>query len=173
MSGSLKITTNYLNQKNIIMESKFVKAVLAGIVATAVMTVVGVLAPYMGLPKMNPAELLSGMLGVSPALGWIMHFMIGIIFASAYVYWFNPKVNIHSRFWKGITFGFAVFVFAQIMMFLMAKMMPGSSQSMQGNMVLMMIGSLIGHLVYGVFVAWTVGWITKTAGSGHQAAGSH
>lgn len=142
------------------MENKFIKVVIAGIVATAVMTIVGVMAPFMGLPKMNPAEMLSGMMGVPLALGWIMHFMVGIIFASAYVYWFDPKVKIHNRFWKGMAFGFAVFVFAQIMMFLMSKVFP-MPQDPSANMVLMMIGSLIGHLVFGVFVAWTMVWITK------------
>lgn len=155
------------------MENKFIKAVIAGIVATAVMTVVGLMAPYMGLPKMNPAEMLSGMLGVSLALGWIMHFMIGIIFASAYVYWFDPKVKIHSKFWKGMTFGFAVFVFAQAMMFLMGLVLPAPSPSPEPNMALMMIGSLIGHFVYGVFVAWTVGWVTKESESRHRTVGTH
>lgn len=155
------------------MENKFTQAVLAGVVATAVMTLVGVMAPFMGLPKMNPAEMLSGMLGVSSVLGWIMHFMIGIIFASTYVYWFNPKVNISSKFWKGILFGFAVFVFAQIMIFVMSKVLPMPADSPQGNMVLMMIVSLIGHFVYGIFVAWIVGWITNASESGHRVVGSH
>lgn len=137
--------------------NKLMKAVIAGIAATAVMTVVGVLAPYMGLPKMNPAEMLSGMLGVSPALGWIMHFMVGIIFASAYVYWFDPKVKINNAFVKGLVFGFAVFVFAQIMMFLMGMViaMPAPESPM-----LMMLASLIGHLVYGIFVAWVALWLS-------------
>ncbi|MEX2231527.1 MAG: DUF6789 family protein [Cyclobacteriaceae bacterium] len=140
--------------------NKLVKAVLAGIVATAVMTVVGLMAPYMGLPKMNPAEMLSGMLGIPVALGWIMHFMVGIIFASAYVYWFDPSVRISSTFLKGLAFGFAVFVLAQIMMFLMGMViaMPTPESPM-----LMMLGSLIGHLVYGAFVAWMVSWVSDRA----------
>jgi uncharacterized membrane protein YagU involved in acid resistance len=152
------------------MANKLISAVSAGIVATAVMTLVGLLAPYMGLPKMNPAEMLSGMLRVSPALGWIMHFMIGIIFASTYVYWFDPTVRINNTLWKGMVFGFTVFVFAQVVMFLVSKMVPMPSEPMGGNMVLMMIGSLTGHLVYGVFVAWTVAWVTRTAESGHSTA---
>lgn len=137
--------------------SKFLKAVIAGIVATAIMTVVGVMAPYMGLPKMNPAEMLSGMLGVSLALGWIMHFMVGIIFASAYVYWFDPTVRINNAFWKGLVFGLAVFVFAQMMMFLMGMFITMPTPE---NPMLMMLGSLIGHFVYGVFVAWVVSWLS-------------
>jgi uncharacterized membrane protein YagU involved in acid resistance len=137
--------------------NKFMKAVIAGIAATAVMTVVAVMGPYMGLPKMNPADMLSGMLGVSPAIGWIMHFMVGIIFASTYVYWFDPMVRIASKFWKGLLFGLAVFVFAQIMMFLMGMIKPMPAPE---NPMLMMVGSLIGHFVYGIFVAWVVSWVS-------------
>lgn len=135
------------------MTNRLMQAVVAGIVATAVMTVVGVMAPFMGLPRMNPAEMLSGMMGIPIALGWIMHFMIGIIFASAYVYWFNPTVKINSKFWKGIVFSLAVFVFAQIMMLVMGIIFP---MPMMGDKMLMMLGSLTGHIVYGLIVAWIV-----------------
>lgn len=60
--------------------------------------------------------------------------MIGIIFAAAYVYLFNPKVHIQSKLAGGLLYGLAVFVFAQVMM----------------------IESLIGHLVYGIVVALIV-----------------
>jgi hypothetical protein len=150
------MTTNNFKSKILVMANKLGRSILAGIVATAIMTVVGVIAPYMGLPKMNPAEMLSGMLGVSPVLGWIMHFMIGIIFAVVYVYLFNPRVHIHSRAGKGLVYGIVVFVFAQVMMFLMSKLMPMPSDSMENDMVLMMIGSLIGHLVFGLFVGLLV-----------------
>ncbi len=138
------------------MENKFVRSILAGVVATAVMTVFMFMAPMMGLPKMNIPQMLSGMLGVSILIGWMMHFMIGIIFAIVYVYLFNPRVHIHSRAGKGILFGVVVFLFAQGMMFLMSKMMPMPSNSMKDDMVLMMIGSLIGHLVFGLLVGLLV-----------------
>ncbi len=80
--------------------------------------------------------------------------MIGVIFAAAYVYLFNPKVHINNKFLKGIVFGFAVFVFAQVMLFIIGKIMPMPMP--QDNMMLMMLGSLIGHLVYGIVVALIV-----------------
>lgn len=108
----------------------------------------------MGLPKMNPAEMLLGMMRLPVIVGYLMHFMIGVIFAASYVYFFNPKVHVESKFFKGIVFGFAVFVFAQIMMFLFGKMM--TMPMPQNNMMLMMLGSLIGHLVFGIAVALIV-----------------
>ena len=44
------------------MKSKIAQIIIAGLVATGVMTVVGLMAPVMGLPKMNPAEMLAGMM---------------------------------------------------------------------------------------------------------------
>ena len=87
-------------------------------------------------------------------VGYLMHFMIGVIFAAEYVYLFNPKVHISSRILKGALFGFVVFIFAQVMMFIIGKMMPMPMP--QDNMMLMMLGSLIGHLVYGIVVALIV-----------------
>ena len=103
------------------MANKFVRSIIAGIVATAVMTAFMYMAPLMGMPEMNPAQMLSGMLGVSVAIGWMMHFLIGIIFAAIYVFFFNPLVHIHSRAGKGLVYGIVVFVFAQVMMFLMSS----------------------------------------------------
>ena len=136
------------------MKSKIAQTIIAGLVATAVMTGVGLMTPYMGLPKMNPAEMLSGMMGVPLMVGYLMHCMIGVIFAASYVYLFNPKVHIQSKLLKGVLFGLAVFVFAQVMMFIMGKLMP--MPMMQGDKMLMMLGSLIGHLVYGIVVALIV-----------------
>jgi uncharacterized membrane protein YagU involved in acid resistance len=135
------------------MSDKLIQAFLAGITATTVMTAVGVAAPAIGLPKMNPAEMLSTMLSVSIVIGYIIHFMIGIIFASAYVYWFNGMVRIQSKVLKGIVFGVAVFVFAQIMLWLIGMMIPVPEM---GEAMPVMLASLIGHLVYGIVIGLVV-----------------
>ncbi|MEO6671181.1 MAG: DUF6789 family protein [Ferruginibacter sp.] len=136
------------------MKSKIAQTIISGLVATAIMTVVGLMAPYMGLPKMNPAEMLSGMIGVPLIAGYLMHGMIGIIFAAAFVYLFNPKVHIENILFKGSLFGLSVFLFAQMMMFIMGKLMP--MPAMEDNMMPMMLGSLIGHLVFGIVVSLIV-----------------
>lgn len=141
------------------MKGKMTQTLVAGIIATAVMTGIILMAPMLGLPKMNPAQLLSGMLGVSLLIGYMMHFMIGIIFAAAYVYVFNSKVHIQSKLAKGALYGLIVFIFAQVMMFIMGKMMPMPMP--EDNKMLMMVGSLIGHLVFGIVLALIVTPITK------------
>jgi hypothetical protein len=132
------------------MKSKIQQSVIGGIIGTAVMTIVMLLASMMGMPKMNPAEMLSGMMGVPTSIGWFMHFMIGVIFALGYVFLFSILVKkIKSKILKGIIFGLAVFVFAQAMMAVMGAIM-GGMPSPSGNMILMVMGSIIGHIVYGI-----------------------
>ena len=102
--------------------------------------------------------MMSGMLGVSPLLGWMMHFMIGIIFAAIYDYLFNAHIHIHSRSGKGLVYGIVVFVFAQVMMFLMSKLMPMPSNSMENNM-----GLDDDWFAYWSLSVWSVCWFISTS----------
>lgn len=134
------------------MENQIKQSVFAGIAGTAVMTMVMFIAPFMGMPKMSPPDMLAGMMGLPLVMGWVMHFVIGIIFAAAYVYIFKKLLqNIQNKFLKGVIFGLAVFVFAQIMMALMSAIMP--TPSPEGSMIMLMMGSIIGHIIYGIVVA--------------------
>ena len=135
------------------MDNKIQKSILAGIIGTAFMTLIIMVAPVMGMPKMSPPKILSGMIGMPIFVGWIMHFIIGIVFAFAYTFLF--KVNISNVWVKGAVFGVIVFVFAQIMMAILSAMIPMSA--MEGSKVLLMMGSLMGHIVFGLAVAKTVG----------------
>jgi hypothetical protein len=67
------------------------RAVAAGAVGTAVMTVLLLWAPWVGLPKLAIGELLSTFLAVSvavfrvgPAGGWVIHGLVGIALALLY-----------------------------------------------------------------------------------------
>ena len=134
------------------MQHKITKSIIAGIIGTAVMTLFMMIAPMMGMPKMSAPNMLSGMLGVPIAVGWIMHFMIGTIFAFAYAFFFiNVMKKVSSNILKGAIFGFTVFIFAQIMMAFMGMMMP--IPPMEGNMMLIILGSIMGHIVFGITVA--------------------
>jgi uncharacterized membrane protein YagU involved in acid resistance len=138
------------------MNNKILQAIKGGIIATLVMTMVMFVAPYMGLPKMNPAAMLSMMMGVPLFVGWILHFMIGTIFAFSYVILANPALKkVTNKLAKGVIFGVFAFIMAQIAMPIMGAMFGGMSAP-AGNMTLMMIGSIIGHIVFGIVVVFTV-----------------
>ena len=138
------------------MESSISKSILGGIVGTIFMTIIMIVVPVMGIPKMSPPDMLAGMMNVPIIVGWIMHFMIGIIFALAYVYLFAPKVNIDNLVVKGAVFGFALFIFAQIAMAIMGAIF--SMPAMEGSMILAIIGSIISHVVFGIGVSKTANY---------------
>ena len=98
--------------------------------------------------------MISSMMGMSLIVGYMMHFIIGIIFATIYVYLFNPNVNIENRFIEGGLYGFLVFAFAIMMMFIMSKLMPLPIP--MENIMLVLMGGLMGHLVFGIIVGLIV-----------------
>ena len=136
------------------MKKNIIQALAGGLVGTAIMTIVIMMAPLMGMPKMSPPEMLSSMMGLPIMVGWMMHFMIGITFAAVYVFVFSKVFTSPNVILKGALFGIAAFVFAQIMMFIMGKVMGGMPAP--ESPILMMIGSFMGHIVFGVAVAKTV-----------------
>lgn len=124
------------------MDIRFGPAVIAGLAATAVMTAVGLwVAPIMGLPPMNPAEMLAGAMGGSMALGWMGHLLIGTILAVIYAavrpYLPGPPVV------RGATYGLAPFLMAQLVV------MPMMGMPIFSGSASLAMGSLVGHLVYG------------------------
>ncbi|MCY7408823.1 MAG: hypothetical protein LH473_00990 [Chitinophagales bacterium] len=134
------------------MANKITQPIIGGIVATVAFSLETIIAPFMGLPKMSPPEMLSTMMGVSIALGWIMHFMVGIIFAFAYAFLFIKVVKkVSNNILKGAIFGLAVFIIAQIFIAIIGLLMP--MPPMEGSMMLVIIGSFIAHIIFGIVVA--------------------
>ena len=134
------------------MLDKIKQSLFGGVAGTVAMTLITWMAPLIGFPKMSPPDMLAGMLGLPVFAGWIMHFMIGVIFALAYIFLLQNRLQkISNRYTKGVVFGMIVFIFAQIMMLAMGAVFA-SMPSPAGSMALMMLGSVIGHIVYGVVV---------------------
>ena len=127
------------------MNVNFGKAALAGIVGTVAMTLVGLyVAPIMGIPAMNPAAMLAGPMGGSMALGWVGHFTIGIVLAVIYA---AVAGNIPgSPALRGALYGIAPWLLAQLVV------MPMMGMPLFSGSMVMAMGSLIGHLVYGAVV---------------------
>lgn len=124
------------------MQINWMKAAIAGIVATLVMTMVGVWgAPMMGMPAMNPADMLAMKMGNNIMLGWAGHLMIGVILALIYA-----KVGGMLRGpapIRGAVFAIAPWLVAQVMV------MPMMGMGLFSGSMTIAVGSLIGHLVYG------------------------
>jgi len=138
------------------MRINFGKAVLAGIIGTLVMTAVGLwVAPMMGIPRMNPADMLAGQMGGNIVLGWVGHLMIGTILALIYA---GVSSRLAGPFvLRGAIFGLAPYLMAQLLV------MPMMGMPVFSGSLPMAVGSLIGHLVYGAVVGAVYGAGAETS----------
>lgn len=125
------------------MQRNWGRAILAGLVGTLVMTAVGLwVAPMMGMPPMNPADMLAHAMGGSLMLGWLGHLMVGVVLAIGYAI-VSPKLP-GAPWLRGALYSLAPWLLAQIaVMPMMGIPLFSGSMALAG-------GSLIGHLVYGI-----------------------
>jgi uncharacterized membrane protein YagU involved in acid resistance len=132
------------------MNARIGRAAVAGIVGTIAMTVIGAwIAPLMGMPRMNPAEMLAGAMGGNAALGWAGHFMIGIVLAVGYSLVAGSLPGAPAL--RGALYGVAPWLMAQIVV------MPMMGMPLFSGSAVMAMGSLVGHLVYGAVVGGVYG----------------
>lgn len=140
------------------MQTKIQQSVISSVVATIAMTLLMVIGAAMGMPKMSPPDMLAGMMKVPVAAGWIIHFTIGIIFASGYVFFFkNWLKKISSKLLRGAVYGIVAFIVAQISIPVLGTIFGDAGMPQpEGSMALLMIGSVMGHVVFGIVIALLV-----------------
>ena len=137
-------------------------AIVAGLVGTVAISAVMAMAPTIGMPKMDIVDMLSTMFGKPNRLmGWMMHFMMGAIFAL--IYSFLWSVGVGSATWgNGLIFGGVHWLVAGMVMGMIPMLhvgiksgkvkAPGLWMTNHGGMMAF-VGGLIGHLVFGLVVA--------------------
>jgi uncharacterized membrane protein YagU involved in acid resistance len=146
------------------MDQKIMRVIGAGVFATLVMTAVAVfVAPMMGMPPMNPAEMLAGQMGGMIALGWIGHLMIGVTLALIYATLVAPQLP-GPPVERGMVFSLAPWLLAQL------AVMPMMGMGVFSGSMQLAMGSLIGHLVYGAVLGSVVG--AGAAQSVHRGLGT-
>jgi uncharacterized membrane protein YagU involved in acid resistance len=132
------------------------RAAAAGLVGTAAMTALLLVEPSIGLPKIAMGQVLSTSLGlttahlvIGPAVGWGLHFVIGMVLAVIYAAAFEQRLP-GPPVVRGMIYGVMVFVLAQMVF------MPlvGGGLFSRGDLELIG-GSLLGHLLYGAVVGWS------------------
>ncbi len=136
------------------MKTKVNDILKSGIIATIAMTAVMLVAPMMGMPKMPIGNMLAGFMHMPVALGWIAHFMIGIGIAAGYVLFLQSRLP-GNMVVKGLIYSLIPFIIAQVM--IMPMMGAGFFSSATPAPMMMVMGSLIGHFVYGA----VLGAVTK------------
>ena len=137
-------------------------AVISGLVGTIAISVVMAMAPLMGMPKMDIVGMLSTMFGKpNKVLGWMMHFMMGVVFALIYAFLWS--IGIGSASWlSGLIFGAVHWLVVGLMMAMIPVMhvgikngdveAPGLWMTNQGGF-LAFIGGLMGHMIFGLVAA--------------------
>lgn len=140
-----------------------VAAVIAGLAGTAVMSMLMLVAPKMGLPRMAIWEMLGSMFnkdGNAP-LGWGLHAMMGVVFALIYAFLWGSGIGAATAT-GGLAFGAVHWLVAGALMAGVPMMhagikagsvqAPGPYMTRNGGAMAFM-GGLVGHLLYGLVVA--------------------
>ena len=134
------------------------RAIGAGLVATGTMTALLLIEPSIGLPQIAIGQLLSTSLGLTtaylpsgPAVGWLLHFIIGAMLGILYASFFARRLP-GGPVTRGMIYGGLVFIVAQVVFMPTA----GGGFFSNGDPQLL-IGSLFGHLVFGAIVGWIWG----------------
>jgi len=128
------------------MSVSFGRAAVGGFAGTLAMTAMMYVAgPMMGL-HMDIAAMLGSMLGGSWAAGMVLHFVNGtLIVPAVYAYALAGRLP-GSPAIKGTIWGVVLWLLAQLVV--MPMMGAGLFSSAMGGMMAV-VGSLIGHLLYG------------------------
>ena len=126
-------------------------AVIAGLAATAAMTVFTFMAPLIGI-EMNIPKMLAGTMGTPVIVGWIAHFMIGVILAVSFAVVYYPNFGSSNKIKSGAIFSLVPWLMAQIIIMPMMSIMNGESYGAGffSGSILLASASLVGHLLFGV-----------------------
>lgn len=129
------------------------KGILGGIVATAVMSALMLMKGAMGvMPQLDVIQMMSMMMGVSTAMAWVVHFMIGAIWGLLFALAYNVIPG-RSALAKGMLFGAGAWLVMMVMVMPMAG--AGFFGMKMGLMAPMM--TLVLHLVFGAVMGLVYG----------------
>ena len=141
--------------------SRIRRALLAGVVATAAMTLMAYfVAPLMLGHPMDIAEMLAGLLGGSWMMGLSMHLTNGIV-VFPIVYVFGLYNFLLGPPWlRGILWGVALWLMLEVVILPMTGAGVFSSNEGGGKPLM---AALIAHLIYGALLGSLAGHIAEPA----------
>jgi len=122
------------------------KGVIAGFVATAIVSILFVMKAAMGLmPDLNIIAMLSGMMGGALIMGWVAHFVIGAVIWGVLFALFHPIIPGGNLWLKGVVFGVAAWL---LMMIVVMPMLGAGLFGMNFGMVAPAM-TLMVHVIFG------------------------
>lgn len=125
--------------------------ILAGFVATIVLSVLMVLKSMMGvMPQLDVIAMLGSMMGTGAAMGWVAHFVIGaVLWGGAFALLYD-RIPGSSAVIRGIVFGIA----AWVIMMVAVMPMAGAGFFGMGLGLMAPIMTLILHIIFGAVMGF-------------------
>ena len=140
--------------------SRVSSGLLAGLAATVVLSALMVMKTMMGLmPELDLPKMIAGMMGApeSPMLGWIVHFMIGVVGYGLAMAFIGPHLPGGS-----ITAGVILGIIGWLMMMVVLMPMAGAGMFGMSMGIMAPVMTLLLHLIFGAVLGWTYGRLTSS-----------
>lgn len=138
------------------------KGLMAGLVATIVLSALMVMKSMMGLmPQLDIAKMIAGMMG-SPdtaMIGWIVHFMIGVVVYGLAIALLDEHLPGDSTVAHGIWLG----VIGWLIMMIVMMPMAGAGIFGMAMGIMAPVMTLVLHLIFGAVLGWVYGRSTEGA----------
>lgn len=134
------------------------KGMIAGFVATAVLSVIMLMKSAMGLmPQLNAIQMQTQMMNqylgtpMTPVVGWISHFIIGTILWGGLFGAFNHLVAGKTELGKGLWFS----LIAWLLMMIMVMPMAGAGFFGLNIGIMAPVATLMLHAIFGLVLGYT------------------
>jgi len=152
--------------ETLIMMHNVKEGVRAGLVATAVLSMLMVMKSAMGLmPTLDLISMLSGLMGCGPVRGWIADFTIGAFILGGIFALLEPNLPGGKLWLKGVLFG----VGAWLAMMLAVMPMAGAGFFGMNLGMVAPVMTLVLHVIYGAVLGGVYAAL-QSRGRGHQHA---
>lgn len=131
--------------------------IIAGFVATAVLSIIMIIKAAAGLlPELDIIQMLSGMLGGAPVMGWVAHFSIGALLWGTVFAVLNDSIPGNSQITKGL----ALSIVAWLLMMVIVMPIAGAGVFGLNIGIMAPVMTLVLHLVYGAVLGWVYAMLT-------------
>ncbi|MEC5291396.1 DUF6789 family protein [Aurantimonas sp. C2-6-R+9] len=130
------------------------KGMAAGLVATVLLSILMVMKGTMGLmSQLDVIRMIAGMTGMSAAIAWGVHFLLGTVIWGGLFAWINLAIPGDTQWLRGIVFGIGAWLA------MMVLVMPAAGQGLFGLQLGIMapVMTLILHVIYGAVLGATYG----------------
>ena len=144
--------------------SRIGNGLVAGLVATVVLSGLMVIKSMMGLmPQLDSPQMIAAMMGApnQPAVGWGVHFMIGIVLYGAAIAWLHERMPGDSA----VAHGVLIAVAGWLMMMVVLMPMAGTGVFGMNLGIMAPMMTLILHLVFGAVLGAVYGRLQRSGGA--------